>query len=124
MEGEIAVIFWPWTCRSEQVTSRRSRDHHKLVVSYAFEHGVICMTAGTWGNVVRLLCPDDCQEQLDEGLDIISGLAQCGETMNNTLRSQMNSDRPPRGLSFILIRQRGRIIPAESPGGLRPRSPT
>jgi 4-aminobutyrate aminotransferase/(S)-3-amino-2-methylpropionate transaminase len=47
------------------------------VVRYAYEHGVIALTAGTYGNVVRFLPPlaiDDAL--LGEGLDVVlEGLA-------------------------------------------------
>ena len=47
------------------------------VVRYAYEHGVIALTAGTYGNVVRFLPPlaiDD--DLLREGLDVVlEGLA-------------------------------------------------
>ncbi len=57
--------------------ARRRRDrepdgraHRGRVVKYAYEHGVIALTAGTYGNVLRFLPPlaiDDAL--LGEGLD-------------------------------------------------------
>ena len=60
----------------EFVKSRKTKEPHpeaaKALVRYAYEHGVICMTAGTYSNVVRLLMPliisDD---ELREGLDVL-----------------------------------------------------
>ena len=42
------------------------------MVRYAYEHGVICMTSGTYSNVVRLLMPlTISREELDEGFDVL-----------------------------------------------------
>jgi 4-aminobutyrate aminotransferase / (S)-3-amino-2-methylpropionate transaminase / 5-aminovalerate transaminase len=42
------------------------------VVRYAYEHGLILFSAGTYGNVIRLLVPlVVTDEQLDEGLDVL-----------------------------------------------------
>jgi 4-aminobutyrate aminotransferase/(S)-3-amino-2-methylpropionate transaminase len=48
----------------------------KALVRYAYENGVICMTAGTYGNVVRLLMPLVISESdLSEGFHVLeSGL--------------------------------------------------
>jgi 4-aminobutyrate aminotransferase / (S)-3-amino-2-methylpropionate transaminase / 5-aminovalerate transaminase len=44
----------------------------KQVTRYAYEHGVILVTAGTYGNVVRVLMPlVITDEQMDEGLDVL-----------------------------------------------------
>jgi 4-aminobutyrate aminotransferase/(S)-3-amino-2-methylpropionate transaminase len=44
----------------------------KKIAKYCYEHGVILVTAGTYGNVIRLLMPlVITEDQLDEGLDII-----------------------------------------------------
>jgi 4-aminobutyrate aminotransferase/(S)-3-amino-2-methylpropionate transaminase len=47
------------------------------VVRHAFEHGVIALTAGTYGNVVRFLPPLSIDDALlHEGLDVVlEGLA-------------------------------------------------
>lgn len=49
----------------------------RWITSYAHEHGVIVLTAGTYGNVIRLLVPlVISDEDLAEGLDVIEqGLA-------------------------------------------------
>ncbi len=44
----------------------------KQVAQYAYEHGVILVTAGTYGNVVRVLMPlVTSDEQMDEALDVL-----------------------------------------------------
>jgi 4-aminobutyrate aminotransferase / (S)-3-amino-2-methylpropionate transaminase / 5-aminovalerate transaminase len=60
----------------ELVKSRQTRepapDETKRISQYCYEHGLITVTAGTYGNVIRLLVPlvitDD---QMDEGLDVL-----------------------------------------------------
>ena len=42
------------------------------IIKYAYEHGVICIGAGTHGNVLRFLIPLTASEdQLNEGLDVV-----------------------------------------------------
>src|SRR5690606_23579978 len=50
----------------------------KAVAGYAHRHGVILLTCGTYGNVIRLLPPLGIEEALlDEGLDVLAaGLAE------------------------------------------------
>ena len=50
----------------------------KKLVKHCYERGVIVMTAGSYGNVLRLLMPLVIEEaQLQEGLDVIeSGLKE------------------------------------------------
>ena len=60
----------------ELVKSRKTKEPHpeatKALVRYACEHGVICMTAGTYGNVLRFLMPLTISpEDLEEGLDVL-----------------------------------------------------
>jgi 4-aminobutyrate aminotransferase/(S)-3-amino-2-methylpropionate transaminase len=44
----------------------------KKVVRYALERGVILVTAGSYGNVIRVLMPlVITDEQMDEALDVI-----------------------------------------------------
>ena len=65
----------------EFVKSRKTKEPHpeaaKSLVRYAYENGVICMTSGTYGNVIRFLMPlVISREELNEGLDVIEkGLA-------------------------------------------------
>jgi 4-aminobutyrate aminotransferase/(S)-3-amino-2-methylpropionate transaminase len=60
----------------ELVRSRESREPAKeeteQVVRYCYEHGLIALSAGTYGNVIRLLVPLVVTDsQFDEGLQVI-----------------------------------------------------
>ena len=62
----------------ELVKSRQTREpapeETKKISQYCYEHGLITVTAGTYGNVVRLLVPlVITDEQMDEGMDILEG---------------------------------------------------
>jgi 4-aminobutyrate aminotransferase/(S)-3-amino-2-methylpropionate transaminase len=65
----------------ELVKSQASRepapDETKKVTQYCYQHGLITITAGTYGNVIRLLVPlVVSDEQLEEGLNVLeAGLA-------------------------------------------------
>lgn len=65
----------------ELVKSQASRepapDETKKVTQYCYQHGLITITAGTYGNVIRLLVPlVVSHEQLEEGLNVLeAGLA-------------------------------------------------
>ena len=49
----------------------------KAVAAYAHQHGVVTLTCGTWGNIIRFLPPLSISDELlTEGLDIVAaGLA-------------------------------------------------
>jgi 4-aminobutyrate aminotransferase/(S)-3-amino-2-methylpropionate transaminase len=70
----------------ELVKSRDSRepapDETKKITQYCYEHGLITITAGTYGNVIRVLVPlVITDEQLDEALDVLeSGLETVSAT--------------------------------------------
>ena len=53
--------------------SREPADEEtKLVSQYCYEHGLVLITAGTYGNVIRLLMPLVITDaQMDEGLDVL-----------------------------------------------------
>jgi 4-aminobutyrate aminotransferase/(S)-3-amino-2-methylpropionate transaminase len=60
----------------ELVKSRDTRepapDETKRVSQYCYEHGLITITAGTYGNVIRLLVPlVITDEQMNEGLNVL-----------------------------------------------------
>ena len=60
----------------ELVNSRATREPApeatKAIVRDCYEHGLIVLTAGTYGNVIRLLVPlVASDEQMDEGLNIL-----------------------------------------------------
>lgn len=60
----------------ELVRSRRTREpadeETRQVSQYCYEHGLITITAGSYGNVLRLLVPLVISDaQMDEGLDVL-----------------------------------------------------
>lgn len=60
----------------EFVRSQKTREPNpeaaKSLVRYAYENGVICMTSGTFSNVVRLLLPlTIANDELEEGLRVL-----------------------------------------------------
>ena len=62
----------------ELVRSREMREpadqEAKQVVRYCYEHGLIVLSTGTYGNVIRLLVPlVMTSEQFEEGLDVLEG---------------------------------------------------
>jgi len=63
-------------CAIELVKDPGSREPHaeatKKIAQYCYEHGLITITAGTYGNVMRILVPlVVTDEQFDEGLDVL-----------------------------------------------------
>jgi len=74
----------------ELVRSSETREPAKAkteqVVRYCYEHGLVLISAGTYGNVVRLLVPlVVTDEQFDEGLSVLEGaLASVAESRLET----------------------------------------
>jgi 4-aminobutyrate aminotransferase/(S)-3-amino-2-methylpropionate transaminase len=72
----------------ELVRSRTSRqpadDETKQLAQYCYEHGVVLISAGSYGNVIRLLMPLVISDaQMDEALDVLeAGLEQVSEKKN------------------------------------------
>ena len=68
----------------ELVTNRETKEPARQAASiftrFCYEHGLITITAGTYGNVIRTLMPLTIADaELDEGLDIMeAGLAHSG----------------------------------------------
>jgi 4-aminobutyrate aminotransferase/(S)-3-amino-2-methylpropionate transaminase len=63
-------------CAMELVRSPEKREpaeeETKEIARYCYEHGLITITAGTYGNVIRILVPLVITDaQFDEGLDVI-----------------------------------------------------
>ncbi|HEY2461319.1 MAG TPA: 4-aminobutyrate--2-oxoglutarate transaminase [Candidatus Acidoferrum sp.] len=63
-------------CAMELVRDAASREpaeeETKAIAKYCYEHGLIMMTAGTFGNVVRILAPlVMTEEEFDEGMDVL-----------------------------------------------------
>jgi 4-aminobutyrate aminotransferase/(S)-3-amino-2-methylpropionate transaminase len=55
-----------------QETREPAADETKRVARYCYEHGLITITAGSYGNVIRLLVPLVApDEQTEEGLDVL-----------------------------------------------------
>jgi 4-aminobutyrate aminotransferase/(S)-3-amino-2-methylpropionate transaminase len=51
-----------------------AKEETEQVLRYCLEHGLILISAGTYGNVVRLLMPlVTTDEQFDEGLNVLEG---------------------------------------------------
>lgn len=69
----------------ELVRSRMTREpadeETKQVAQYSYEHGLVLITAGSYGNVIRLLMPLVVTDsQMDEALDVLeAGLASVAE---------------------------------------------
>ncbi len=65
----------------ELVRSRESREpaeeETKHVAQYCYEHGLVLITAGSYGNVMRLLVPlVITDQQMDEALDVLESALQ------------------------------------------------
>jgi 4-aminobutyrate aminotransferase / (S)-3-amino-2-methylpropionate transaminase / 5-aminovalerate transaminase len=63
-------------CAIELVKDKATREPHaeatKKIAQHCYEHGLITITAGTYGNVMRILVPlVVTDEQFDEGLDVL-----------------------------------------------------
>jgi 4-aminobutyrate aminotransferase/(S)-3-amino-2-methylpropionate transaminase len=78
-------------CAIELVRNRETREpantETKELAHFAYEHGVITITAGTMGNVMRILVPlVVSDEQFDEALDVLeAGLAHVTEPKHAAL---------------------------------------
>ena len=60
----------------ELVKSRKTREpaaeETREITQYCYEHGLITITAGSYGNVIRMLVPlVVADEQMDEALDVL-----------------------------------------------------
>jgi 4-aminobutyrate aminotransferase-like enzyme len=52
--------------------AERTPDRAKAIVDAAFERGLLLLSCGLYGNVIRLLPPlTITDEELDEGLDLL-----------------------------------------------------
>ncbi len=53
-------------------TREPAADETKKIAQYCYEHGLITITAGTYGNVMRILVPLVVTDaQFEEGLDVL-----------------------------------------------------
>jgi 4-aminobutyrate aminotransferase / (S)-3-amino-2-methylpropionate transaminase / 5-aminovalerate transaminase len=65
----------------ELVRSRENREpaseETKKIAQYCYEHGLITITAGTYGNVIRVLVPLVVSDaQMDEGMNVLESALQ------------------------------------------------
>jgi 4-aminobutyrate aminotransferase/(S)-3-amino-2-methylpropionate transaminase len=62
-------------------TREPAPEETKKITQYCYEHGLITITAGSYGNVIRVLVPlVVTDQQMDEGLDVLeAALASVGE---------------------------------------------
>jgi 4-aminobutyrate aminotransferase / (S)-3-amino-2-methylpropionate transaminase / 5-aminovalerate transaminase len=63
-------------------TTRQPADEEtKQVAQYCYEHGLVLIAAGSYGNVIRLLMPLVVTDaQMDEAMDVLeAGLANVAE---------------------------------------------
>jgi len=57
-----------------QSTRQPADEETKQVAQYCYEHGLVLITAGTYGNVIRLLMPLVVTDsQMDEAMDVLEG---------------------------------------------------
>ncbi|HVM94706.1 MAG TPA: 4-aminobutyrate--2-oxoglutarate transaminase [Terriglobales bacterium] len=72
-----------------KVTREPADEETKQVAQYCYEHGLVLITAGSYGNVIRLLMPLVVTDaQMDEAMDVLeAGLASVVET-KSTLSAQ------------------------------------
>jgi 4-aminobutyrate aminotransferase/(S)-3-amino-2-methylpropionate transaminase len=64
-----------------QDTKAPAAEETKQITQYCYEHGLITITAGSYGNVIRVLVPlVASDEQMDEGMDVLESAlaAVCG----------------------------------------------
>ena len=53
-------------------TGEPAPEETKKITQYCYEHGLITITAGSYGNVIRVLVPlVVTDQQMDEGLDVL-----------------------------------------------------
>ncbi len=58
--------------RSKETSLQPADKETQQIVKYCYEHGVITISAGTYGNVIRLLMPlVISNEQFDEAMDVL-----------------------------------------------------
>lgn len=76
MIGEVRGLGAMQALELVQSTDKRepAPEETKQVTQYCYEHGVITISAGSYGNVIRLLMPLIITDaQMDEALDILEG---------------------------------------------------
>jgi 4-aminobutyrate aminotransferase/(S)-3-amino-2-methylpropionate transaminase len=63
-------------------TREPAKEETEQIVRYCYQHGLIVLSAGTYGNVIRLLVPLVITDaQFEEGLDVLeAALASVAES--------------------------------------------
>jgi 4-aminobutyrate aminotransferase/(S)-3-amino-2-methylpropionate transaminase len=73
-------------------TKEPAAEETKQIVRYAYEHGLILFSAGTYENVVRFLVPlVVTDEQLDEGLDVLEAAIETVAAGADALRAHVHA---------------------------------
>ncbi len=78
----------------DATTHRPANSLAKRIAREAYQRGVILVTAGTYGNVIRLLAPLVATDaQIEEGLDVLEAALQAAvsETVTQETAAQKNS---------------------------------
>jgi len=78
----------------ELVRSKATREpadeETKQVSQYCYEHGLITITAGSYGNVIRLLMPlVITDEQMDEAMDVLEAALACVAEKTGSLTAHL-----------------------------------
>jgi 4-aminobutyrate aminotransferase/(S)-3-amino-2-methylpropionate transaminase len=79
----------------ELVRSKKTREpadeENKQVAQYCYQHGLVTITAGSYGNVIRLLMPLVITDaQMDEALDVLeAALAHVAEGVGEGVLAQV-----------------------------------
>jgi len=73
-------------------TTREPADEEtKQVSQYCYEHGLVTITAGSYGNVIRLLMPLVITDaQMDEAMDVLEGALAHVAEKKNALTAQLS----------------------------------
>src|SRR5438067_881525 len=74
----------------ELVKSRETREpapeETRQITQYCYEHGLVTITAGSYGNVIRVLVPlVVSDQQMDEGLDVLEAALSSGSEKRQPL---------------------------------------
>ena len=67
-----------------QETREPAKHETEQIMRYCYEHGLLAISAGTYGNVIRLLVPLVISDaDFDEGLDVLEAL-RCPQSVKHT----------------------------------------
>jgi 4-aminobutyrate aminotransferase/(S)-3-amino-2-methylpropionate transaminase len=69
----------------DRATRAPAKEEAQQVLAYCHQHGLLIISAGVYGNVVRLLAPlVVTEEQIDEGLSILEAALQHVSAQQNS----------------------------------------